>query len=145
MSEVKQRPALLKPTLDTPFRVDFAWWQKAENDWHVHMRSLLCEAHQQMFAEVRNDQNIDWVDPETAEVRPLDGLQHVLMLHCAKQEGFLTSNTALVDGVFRILISRGNVPMSSRQLSELLGKSPDVILKTLSGPRVYKGIRPVLN
>jgi acyl dehydratase len=144
MTEVK-RPALLKANLDTPFHIDFDWWQQNENDWHVHMRSVLCETHQQMFAETENDQQIDWIDPETAEVRPLDGLQHVLMSHCAKQEEFLTINTALVDGVFRVLLSRGNAPQSPRQLAEVLGKSPEVILKTIAGPRVYKGIRPKFN
>jgi len=144
MSEVK-RHALLKASIDTPFQIDFDWWQQNENDWHVHVRSVLCEAHQQMFAEAENDQQIDWIDPETAEVRPLDGLQHVLMSHCAKQEDFLTMNSALVDGVFRVLLSRGNAPQSPRQLAELLGKTPEIILKTITGPRVYKGIRPKFN
>jgi hypothetical protein len=143
MSEVKR--SLLKPTLDTPFHIDFDWWRQNENDWHVHMRSTLCEAHQQMFADSENDQQIDWIDPETAEVHPLDGLQHALISHCAKQADFLTMNTALIDGVFRVLLSRGNSPQTPRQFAELLGKSPEVILKTIAGPRVYKGIRPKFN
>jgi hypothetical protein len=67
------------------------------------------------------------------------------MTHCAKEPDFLTAHTMLVDGVFRALLAQGNKPMSSRELGERLGKSPDIILKTISGPRVYKGIRPVLD
>ena len=69
MTEVK-RFSLMKPTVKTPFHIDFDWWQQNENDWHVHLSSLLCEVHQKMFADWNNDQFIDWVDPETAEVHP---------------------------------------------------------------------------
>jgi hypothetical protein len=142
MSEVK-RFSLVKPTDQTPFHIDFSWWQSNESDWHVHLRSLLCETHQEMFANWQNDQLIDWVDPETAEVRPMDGLQHMLLSHCSHQPGFITDHTALVDGVFRVLLANGNAPMNSQQLAQHLGKSADTILRTISGPRVYKGIRPV--
>ena len=37
MAEVK-RFSLVKPTVDTPFHIDFAWWKKNERDWHVYLR-----------------------------------------------------------------------------------------------------------
>ena len=142
MTEVK-RFSLMKPTSKTPFHIDFDWWQQNENDWHVHLTSLLCETHQTMFAGWDTDQFIDWVDPKTAEVVPLDSLQRVLMTHCAKEPDFLNSHTTLVDGVFRILLSNGNTPATSEELGAKLGKSPEIILKTIASGRVYKGIRPV--
>jgi hypothetical protein len=143
MTEVK-RFSLVKPSTDTHFHIDFDWWRQNENDWHVHLRSSLCPQHQSMFSDWK-DTFIDWIDPQTAEVVQMDGLQQVLMTHCAKEPDFLTAHTMLVDGVFRALLAQGNKPMSSRELGERLGKSPDIILKTISGPRVYKGIRPVLD
>jgi hypothetical protein len=143
MTEVK-RFSLVKPSTDTHFHIDFDWWRQNENDWHVHLRSSLCPQHQSMFSDWK-DTFIDWIDPQTAEVVQMDGLQQVLMTHCAKEPDFLTAHTMLVDGVFRALLVQGNKPMSSRELGERLGKSPDIILKTISGPRVYKGIRPVLD
>jgi hypothetical protein len=142
MTEVK-RFSLMKPTIKTPFHIDFDWWKENENDWHVHLSSLLCDAHQRLFAEWNTDQYIDWVDPKTAEVVPMDSLQQILMTHCAKEADFLTDHTTLVDGVFRILLSNGNSPATSEELGAKLGKSPDIILKTISSGRVYKGIRPV--
>jgi hypothetical protein len=143
MTEVK-RVSLVKPSTDTHFHIDFEWWRQNENDWHVHLRSSLCPLHQNMFSDWK-DTFIDWIDPQTAEVVQMDGLQQVLMTHCAKEPDFLTAHTMLVDGVFRALLAHGNKPMSSKELGERLGKSPDIILKTISGPRVYKGIRPVLD
>jgi hypothetical protein len=87
---------------------------------------------------------VDWVDPETAEVQQVDGMQHVLITHCAKQPGFISEHTVLVDTAFRIFLANGNTPLSSLELARQLNKSPETILKTLSGIRVYKGIRPCI-
>jgi hypothetical protein len=86
---------------------------------------------------------IDWVDPMTAEVKAVDGVQNTLMLHCAKQPEFLTAQTALVDAVFRLFLTNGNIPMSSDELGKRLNRPAITILRTLGGLRVYKGIRPV--
>ena len=75
-------------------------------------------------------------------MQEVDGLQHVLMTHCAKREGFLTEHTTMVDAVFRTLLANGNAPMTPGELSARLGRPAEMILRTLSGPQVYKGIRP---
>jgi hypothetical protein len=140
---VSKQSSLIKPKLSTPFKIDFDWWMHHDRDWRVYLRSFLCEQHQAMFEDMDNDEQIDWVDPDTAEVTQVDGLQHVLITHCAKQENFLTSKTALVDSVFRVFLSNGNKPMNSEELGEILGRPASTILRTLSGVRVYKGIRPI--
>lgn len=135
--------SLIKPKLTSPFQIDFDWWKRNDRDWRVFLRSFLCEEHQRMFENLDNDEVIDWVDPKTAEIKQVDGLQHVLISHCAKQEDFLVRNMALVDAVFRVFLSNGNKPLTPLELGELLNRPPATILKTFSGLRVYKGIRPV--
>jgi hypothetical protein len=137
-----KRFSLVKPTIDTPFHIDFDWWKKNERDWHVYLRSLLCAEHQEAFGEMEEGQTIDWVDPVTAEVKPVDGIQNTLMIHCVQQPDFLTNQTALVEAVFRLFLTNGNNPMSSRDLGTRLHRPPETILRTLAGARVYKGIRP---
>ena len=144
MAEVK-RFSLVKPTVDTPFHIDFAWWKKNERDWHVYLRSLLCAEHQEAFANTEEGETIDWIDPVTAEVKPVEGVQNALMTHCVKQPDFLTSQTALVEAVFRLFLTNGNAPMSSGELGARLNRPPETILRTLAGARVYKGIRPYNN
>ena len=141
MSEGK-RPSLVKPSINTPFHIDFDWWKKSERDWHVYLRSLLCAEHQEAFANVEEGQTIDWIDPITAEVKPVEGVQNALMTHCVKQPDFLTEQTAMVEAVFRIFLANGNIPMSSDELALRLKRPPETILRTLVGARVYKGIRP---
>lgn len=98
--------------------------------------------HQQIFADKNFEVKIDWVDPVTAEVRQIDGLQHTLMNHCAKQPGFITEHTALVDAAFRLFLANGNAPMNAIELGKRLGKDPMMVLRTFTASRVYKGIRP---
>lgn len=139
-----KRPSLVKPTQHTPFHIDFDWWTKNDRDWRIYLQGFLCPEHQMAYADLNIDETLDWVDPETAEVQQVDGLQHVLITHCAKDPSFITQQTTLVDSVFRIFLSNGNVPQTPLELNEQLGKSANTILKTISGVRVYRGIRPCL-
>ena len=141
MSEVRKF-SLIKPTVKTPFHIDFDWWRANDTNWHVALESLLCPEHQEAYAKLSEGQMIDWVDPETAEVLQMDGLQHILINHCARQEGFLDEHTALVDAVFRILLANSNTPMSAEDFALRLHRPADTILRTLAGPRVYRGLRP---
>ena len=137
-----RRPSLVKPTLTTPFHVDFDWWQKNERDWHVYLRSLLCQEHQELFEGVQEGEMIDWIDSKTAEVKQVDGIQHTLMSHCARLPEFVTEQTAMIEAIFRVFMTNDNRPMTVEELGVELGRPAQTILRTLSGPRVYKGIRP---
>ncbi len=134
--------SLLKPSIKTPFHIDFEWWKQNERDWHVFLRSLLCAEHQEAFANVEEGDMIDWIDAETAEVKPVDGVQHALMSHCALLPEFSDARTLMVAAVFRTFLVNGNIPMSAEDLGKKLGRPADTILRTMSGPRVYRGLRP---
>jgi len=138
-----KRFSLVRPTLETPFHIDFDWWKQHDNNWRVYLHSCLCPAHQTAFTNLDAAYLIDWVDENTAEVTSVDGLEHALMSHCSLEPEFLDMNIPLVDAVFRVLVAHKNNPMTPQQLQELTGKSADTILRTLAGPQVYKGIRPV--
>ncbi len=86
MVEVK-RYSLVKPTVNTPFHIDFEWWQQNDREWRVHLRSCLPPEYQQAFAETDNEE-VDWIDPETAEVLRVDGLQHALINFAANNRRF---------------------------------------------------------
>ncbi|GJQ36060.1 MAG: hypothetical protein JETCAE01_20700 [Anaerolineaceae bacterium] len=137
--------SLLKPTAKTPFHIDFEWWKQNERDWHVFLRSFLCAEHQESLAGIEEGELIDWIDPHTAEVKQVDGVQHALISHCAQLPEFVDPRTALVEGVFRLFLANGNIPMTPEDLSKRLGRSADTILRTIAGPRVYRGLRPILS
>jgi hypothetical protein len=136
---------LIKPTLKTKFHIDFDWWERESREFRVYLASHLCPEHKAAFADVDNTDVVDVVDPETAEVRKEDSIQHLLRSHCSKQPDFITPHTSLVDAVFRVFIANGNQPLSPEELADRIGRAgqANTILRTLSGGRVYKGLRPV--
>jgi hypothetical protein len=134
--------SFIRPTIETPYHIDFDWWKNHDSNWHIFLISCLCAEHQKLFQENPEFQIIDRVDPVTAEVQQVDGIQSVLMDHCVKEPGYLNQNSTLVDSIFRVFLSNGNQPLSPKILSDKIGKPPDLILRTLSGATVFKGIRP---
>lgn len=141
MSELK-RHSLVKPTIQTQFHIDFDWWVQNDNDWRVYLFGLLCPTHQEAFAGNIELQMVDFVDRNTAEVQRLDGVQHVLITHCAKEPDFITPHTTVVDAVFRLLLASGNEPMTPIEMAVHLNRPANTILRTLTGVRVYRGVRP---
>jgi hypothetical protein len=139
-----KRASRARPTIQTHFHIDFNWWQDRDRDWRVFLQSLLCPDHQQIFSQLPDDQLVDFVDPATAEVQRVDGLQHVLITHCAKLEGFISPHTTMVDAIFRIFLANGNAPMTPVELAQLSGRSPDLILRVLTGDQIYRGLRQVM-
>jgi hypothetical protein len=137
-----KRFSLVKPTQTTTFHIDFDWWKQTDNNWRVYLHDCLCQEHREIFSNIEENDWIDWVDAETAEVKPVDGLQHILMAHCARLPGFLTNNTTLVDAVFRAFLANGNTPMTPIQLGAEINRPPETILRTLAGPQIYRGLRP---
>jgi hypothetical protein len=133
---------LLKPTRSTQFHIDYDWWQRADRELRVYLQSHLCTEHQAVYVASNSPDLVDWIDPDTAEVRRVDGLQHTLRSHCAGMPGYLTEHTSLVDAVFRVFLANGNQPLSPDELAERIHRSADTILRTLAGQRVYKGLRP---
>jgi hypothetical protein len=136
-------PTLVKPTLDTPFHIDYDWWKRNALHISIELRIHLCEEHQAVFSEHFDTEKIDWIDAKTGEVTQVDGLQHVLQAHCSKQSDYISRYLSLVDAVFRVFLANGNTPLSCQELGNIIGQSPEKILRTLAGRQVYKGIRPV--
>ena len=132
----------IKPSQDTPYHIDFGWWDKADRNLRVYLKSHLCAVHREVYAESSADQPIDWVDPYTAEVKQLDGILYQLRTHCSQQPGYIANDTSVVDAIFRVFLVNENRPQSARELAERIGKDPELILKTISGKTVYKGLRP---
>jgi hypothetical protein len=133
----------LRPTPDTPFHIDYEWWNKGDRDLRVYLRSHLCAEHREQLAEANLDGDlIDSIDPTTAEVRRVDALVLLMQAHCAQQPSFISEHSSIVDAAFRVFLTNDNQPLTSRELAERLDRDADTILRTIGGKQVYQGIRP---
>jgi hypothetical protein len=135
--------ALTKPTLDTRFYVDPAWWKQSGRDLRLQIQQM-CEEHVELGEDqVESKETVDWIDPETGEVSVVDRLTYIFLTGCSQQSEFITERTSLIDAVFRALLATNNRPLTPVQLANRIGRPADMILRALSGRRIYKGIRPI--
>ncbi|MEI7988148.1 MAG: hypothetical protein WCI88_03845 [Chloroflexota bacterium] len=134
--------SIIKPTLKTPYHIDFEWWKQNERNWQIILLGYLSPEHRQVLQEMSQEQKFDIIDPQTAEVRQVDALQHLLMTDYSKREDFISETTSLVEAIFRLFLVNGNHPMSSEEISGKLDRPAPLILQMLSGKRVHQGLRP---
>ncbi|MDY7040026.1 MAG: hypothetical protein SVX38_04105 [Chloroflexota bacterium] len=134
----------IKPDIKTKFHIDFDWWEKEDRSLRVFLHSQLCPECRAVYTTHKDTELIDWVDSETAEVRQVDGLWHALRTHCSSLPGYIDERTPLTTAIFRVFLANDNAPLSPVELHELIGKrNPEVILRTIAGKQVYRGIKPV--
>jgi hypothetical protein len=138
-------PKWVRPTVDTKFHIDFAWWEDSGRNFRVHLLTHLCEECQARYDSYQAAELIDWIDAETAEVKQVDGLWHSLRVCCSEKPDYVADSTPLSAAVFRTFLANGNEPLSARELEDRLQRPADTILRTIGGLRVYNGIKPIGN
>ncbi len=136
--------ALVKPTLDTRFHIDYDWWERTPSeDLRVYLLTHLKPEQRERLAQAPEDQQVDFIDPVTAEVKRLNAMGQAL-LSAATAQDFITDEDSLVDAIFRVFLRNDNTPLSSRELESATGRPARTILNLLKGRQVYKGIRPYI-
>jgi hypothetical protein len=134
----------IKPTIDTKFHIDFDWWKQEGRNFRVYLWSHLCSECQKVYESHQGTEEIDWIDPDTAQVTRVDALWHSLQTCCSKKPDYITDQTPVVDAVFRVFLANGNTPLSSLELYGIIGKrSPSMILRMLTHGNIHRGIKPV--
>lgn len=134
-----------RPTTHTKFSIDFDWWQQRAESFRVYLWSHLCAECKTVYESHQGTEEIDWIDPDTAEVTRVDALWHSLQTCCSKKPDFITDRTPVIDAVFRLFLANGNTPLSPCEMYDMIGKqSPSNILRMLTRGEVQRGIKPVV-
>lgn len=133
----------IKPTLDTPFHIDYSWWDKHDLDINIELLTHLCLEHREAYKGKPVGGKIDWIDWVTGEVERVDGFQYVITTHCSKEPDYITEAATLVEAVFRVFLTNSNNPLTPVQLADKVARPAEQILRVLSGRKVQKGIRPI--
>lgn len=133
-----------RPSLETRFHIDMAWWDDQNRDIRVYLKDMLCDECQDTLEGMPMDEKVDWVDEETGEVSRVDPLWHSLRTCCAESPDFVNPNTPIVEAVFRTFLANGNQPLSVSELHERINRRPpQTLLRMLTAGEVYLGIRPI--
>jgi hypothetical protein len=135
----------IRPTLDTKFHIDFAWWQKKGQNLRANLQSHACPRAKELYEAYGPDRTFDWIDPETGEVFNIDILWHIVHGYCAQESDFIDDLTPLTTAIFRTFIANNNTPLTPIEIHEQLRKkTPELILRTVGRHKVFNGIRPVV-
>lgn len=135
--------ALKRVTPDTPFYIDYEWWQKSDLDLKTYLFTRL-DIDRSAILEGEGEQ-VDLIDEETGEVVAVDGFQYVIQTYFNQLPDDFAERMSLVDAVFCVLLANANLPLTANEISERVKRPPDTILRTLGGPKIYLGIRPMLD
>jgi hypothetical protein len=143
-SLLRQKLARFRPTVDTKFHIDYDWWEQSGKNFRIYLRDQLCEECRERFANYQNTEDVDWIDPDTGEVRRTDALRECLRTRCANDPNYINERLPLASACFRVFLANSNTPLSPSELNQLLPwRSPESILNTLAGGQVYFGLRPL--
>lgn len=134
-------PLLKQVTAETKLHIDYNWWEESNLDLKTYLFTRL-DLDDTIATDIQ--EQVDLVDPETGEVRRVDGFQYVIQTYFNQLPPDFLQRSSLVDAVFCVLLANANRPMMVRDVAERVHRSAEVILKTFGGPRVYQGIRPIL-
>lgn len=137
----------VKPTINTKYMIDLAWWNESGRNFRVELLGHLCEkCKHDLAASTYSAEMVDWIDPDTGEVRRVDALWHSLQTCCSQKPEFISAETSLPTALFRLLLANGNEPLSPLEMWQRLGRrNPETILRLLTNGRRFYGIRTVGN
>ena len=138
------KPSMLKrATADTRFYIDYDWWDKSDLDLKTYLLTRL-DIGEDINLELETDE-VDLIDAETGEVTRVDGFQYVVQAYFSQLPDDFVTRTSLVDAVFCVLLANANKPMTAAEIAQRVKRSSSTILKTMGGPKIYQGVRPILD
>ncbi len=144
MSNPPRLSRLIKPTTDTPFHIDYDWWARDGRDLRAYLLSQLPADLRDAYAGLDENTWVDAVDPNTGEVKREDTLLVRIRLLAKQQADYISSHTSIIDAIFRTFLVNDNEPLTVLELSRRLNRDPQLILRTVAGGQVYKGLRPLV-
>lgn len=145
---MSDRPKINMPLIrpineQTKFHIDYSWWEKSPLDLNAYLLSRLQAIGIENVHLDTDLTEVDLVDMETGEVRRVDGFQYMVQTYFQKLPADFAQKSSLVDAVFCVLLANANKPMTAVEIAQTIERAPDVVLRTLNGPRIYQGITPL--
>jgi len=132
-----------RPTENTPFHVDYSWFEKNGQDINILINKCLTQEQLERLADVPLNEPLDVVDEQTGEVQRVTRAVQFIRQERASDPDFIGVKTPVAEAVFRIFLLNNNQPMTAAQLASRTNRKPSEILAQFGGRVVYNGIRAV--
>ena len=123
---------------NTKFYIDFSWWEESNRDLQTYIFSRLDIEEDVVFD---TNKEVDLIDGKTGEVTRVDGFQYMVQTYFQQLPEDFMMRSSVVDAVFCTLLANANQPMTANEIAERVGRSPEMLLGSIGGPKIYQGIR----
>jgi hypothetical protein len=134
---------IARPTLETRFHVDWSWFERNHFNAEKVIRDQLTPKVAKRFPVDAPIATVDYVNPQTGEVTPLDALREAIINECQWEPRYLTGDIPLVQAVLRVFLANHNQPLTVIEIAQRLERiDPDPILRVLTSSGVQMGIVP---
>lgn len=132
-----------RPTINTPFHIDWSWFERNNLSAESAVYNQICEAHRTNISPDSTDP-VDYIDPTTGEVFVTDSRREVILSICQYEDGFISQEMPLHQAVFRLLLASNNRPTSPVEMAAQLQRhDPQMLLRLLSSGAVSYGVIPI--
>jgi hypothetical protein len=136
---------IYRPTENTRFHVDYAWFENQGVDVNVLIRKMLTPELQDKLAADAETAVFDYIDETTAEVRAENQVVRAVRTESATDPNFIGARIPIWEGAFRTFVLNGNNPLTALELAQILKRKPAEIVNTLGGRVIYNGVRPIFD
>jgi hypothetical protein len=134
-----------RPTENTKFHIDYAWFEENGQDVRVLIYKCLNPDQQDRVGAPGQSEMYDYVDDQTGEVQQVDQALHLIRTENAQDPNFITPRTPVFEAAFRIFLMNNNQPLTPVDMAGLMRRKPSEVLAQLSGRSIYNGIRPIFD
>lgn len=123
-------------TAATRYAIDKGWYAARRKSFAVMVQGRLCAADRarigtdQEEMELDSGRRVPTVDPASGRMTFQTGRrinvrtqpELVIEQHCSQQRDYITGQQPLLEMVFRLLLARGNTPMTAAQIHQELSE-----------------------
>ena len=133
---------LRRPTIDTPFHIDWGWFERNNLSAQSAIYNQICETHRHEVAPDATEP-VDYIDPATGEVFPMDPMREMILSLCQWEDDYITGEMPVNQALFRLLLATNNRPITpSEMASHLKRVDANTLLRLLTSGSVSYGIVP---
>ena len=135
----------MRPTGDTPFQINWSWFERNNINAQSLVRNQLNYKWRQRFDNGLEIKEVDYINSETGEVFKMDNMREAILAECQWEPDYITRDMPLLQSILRLFLANNNQPMTVVEMARRLERhDSNAILNLLTASKIQNGIIPIL-
>ena len=135
----------MRPTGDTPFQINWSWFERNNINAQSLVRNQLNYKWRQRFDNGLEIKEVDYINSETGEVFKMDNMREAILAECQWEPDYITRDMPLLQSILRLFLANNNQPMTVVEMARRLERhDSNAILNLLTASKIQNGIIAIL-